>query len=257
MLRNLCFALIPFAAAAALLQQGKKGPDLHQQFAELAAKGDRAGIMELWKANPDSAAGTIDQDLEGFLAKIEKGGADAAEIQTMKDRAILGAKCADEAFGRTMLSDYASSFAGWNATQQKDFRQGQKLAGDARKQIKDKNYEAALKTAQDCVKITEELGDWWGLATATDAKAAALEQLGKKQEAAVAAQYARIIYHDMGMSGSEARATLQLARLLSELGSTTRARVAAESGAAAAKRAKNANVEKQFDELLQKLSQTK
>jgi tetratricopeptide (TPR) repeat protein len=224
-----------------------------KSFVDLAAKGDSAGIVALWKANPGEAIGTIDQDLEGFLAKIEKKSGDAKEIQAMKDRALLGAKCADEAFGRPIFGDYASAFAGWNENEQQAFRQGQKLAGDAGKAVKDKKWEEAVKYAEQCIQLTENLGDWWGLATGYTTLAGAYEGAGQYGDALAPCQMARILHHDMEMASSELRDTVQMARLLVKLNRETRARVTAESGVALAAKLKNAKAEAELKELLGKL----
>jgi tetratricopeptide (TPR) repeat protein len=237
-----------------LLASAQKGESpTRKSFVDLAAKGDAAGIVALWKAHPGEAIGTIDQDLEGFLAKVEKGGADPKEIQAMKDRALLGAKCADEALGRPIFSDYASSFAGWNENEQQAFRQGQKLAVDAGKAVKDKKWEEAVKYAEQCIQLTENLGDWWGLATGYTSLAAAYEGAGQDGDALAACQMARILHHDMELASPELRDTAQMARLLVKLKRETRARAAAESGLALAGKLKNAKAEAELKELLGKL----
>lgn len=232
-------------------QQGES--PTRKQFIELAAKGDAAGIVALWKAHPSEAIGTIDEDLEGFLAKVEKGGADPKEIQAMKDRALLGARCADEAFGRPIFSDYASSFAGWNEKEQKEFRQGQQLAGQSTKAARAKKWDEALKAAQDCVKITKSLGDWWGLATGYSAMANALEGAGQDLDALEACQMARILHHDMEMAVPRLRDDAQMARLLVKLDRGVRAKLVIESGLTLAAKLKNAKAEAELKELLAKL----
>jgi hypothetical protein len=246
-------AAISILAAAAISAGAapQRGDEVRKQFVDLAAKNDRAAIVALWKAHPSAALRVIDQDLEGGLAKIEKdGNADSKELKEMYDRALLGARAADEALGRPIFGEYASSYVGWNAKQQKDFREGQRVSSAARKALRDKSYEDAKKSAQQCIAITTPLGDWWGLASGYGTLADANEGLGLKEEALAARTMSRMLNHDMCFSREELRDTIALAKLLTDLERTVRAKMTIEQGLALAKELKDAKSEEALKGLM-------
>jgi hypothetical protein len=195
--------------------QGKEDETMKAYHAAFEKK-DHAALVEVWKKNGDAALGTIDSDLEGSLAMIEKDGdkADAAEIKMRRERAMFGAKAADEAFGTNIFSDYTSSFAGWTADEQKNFRGGQKAHGEGRQALQKKDFAAAMEAGKKCADLASNLGDWWGWAMGLGVMAEAAEQTGDLDAAAKYHALARRIYHDLHLSGSEVRNAVGQTRVL-------------------------------------------
>lgn len=226
--------LVPTLAvlAATALALAAPEEDVVARFAELAKQKDVAATVELWKRNPGAALGVIDEYLEGALATVEqavaeKKTADPNAIAQMHATAIFGALAADQAFGTAIFADYASSFAGFDAAQQKAFRRGQAAHGEARRALKAKQHEEALARATECRDLAQPLGDWWGTAMGLGAMGAAYAGLGKQVEAVSAHAQAAQIYHDLRLFENEYQETAALARLCAALGRAPRAKVAA------------------------------
>jgi hypothetical protein len=227
--------IVPSLLAAALatpLVFASQEVDVGARFAELAKAKDVAGTVDLWKAHPGEALGAIDSYLEGSLAKTEqstkdKKPVDPKELEEMHATAIFGALAADQAFGTTIFADYASSFAGFDAEQQKAFRRGQAAHGEARKALKAKKNDEALKRATECRDLAQPLGDWWGTAMGLSAMGASYTALGKQAEALNAHAQAAQIYHDLRLVGNEYQETAAVANLAAALGRKPRAKIAA------------------------------
>ncbi|MBI3818970.1 MAG: hypothetical protein HY286_09800 [Planctomycetes bacterium] len=244
-----------FLAAATAFGAGVafQGNELKSRFEELDGKGDKAGIVNLWKEHPHEALSVIDEYLEGALAKIEKGAAPAEEIAKMHERAVRGALLIDEALGRPIFSDYASSYAGFTPEQQKQFRNGQKASGAARQAMKKKDYKTAKDESQKCIDFARPLGDWWGAASGYAGLADAQEALGEKDAALDSAQMARLLHNNLGFASNEYHDLGVMARMLVELGRKDRATVVIDQGLALAKVAGDKTGGKAFEELKKKL----
>ncbi|MGE3163547.1 MAG: hypothetical protein AB7O52_01425 [Planctomycetota bacterium] len=190
-----------------------------ERFEALDAQGDRAGVVALWREHPDQALLVIDSYLEGSLSLREQSPTpDATQIRELHERALRGASAADEALGRKIFSDYAAAFVSWNAAERERFRAGQKAYGDAREALQAADYERALAFGQRCTELARPLGDWWGSAMGWSAIGAALEPLGRLDEAVAAHGAARMIYSDLGLVGAEYRSLRAQGRVLVELG---------------------------------------
>jgi hypothetical protein len=178
--------------------------EVRKQFIQFAAAKDHDGCLALWKANPALVLPTIDADLEGSLKVRETSKEpDLKKIEELHARALWGAEIAVEATGHPILFDYASSFVGWNESERKSFRAGQKAYKTAMDALAEKDVEAALGAAMECLKLTGPLGDWWGSAMGCSAIAAAQQELKNHEKALESAAFARIIYHDLGLAGDE------------------------------------------------------
>ena len=178
--------------------------DVRKQFVELAGKKDKDALVALWKANPGAVLPVIDADLEGSLKDMEKGeAADSAKVKEKQQRALFGAECAALATGHPILVDYASSFVGWNAEQKRQFRDGQKVYGASGEALAKGDKAAALAKGKECIERASALGDWWGTAMGYDAVGRAAQALGGIDDAITALTQARLINHDLGLSGEE------------------------------------------------------
>lgn len=227
--------------------------NLKERFEALDAKGDRAGIVALWKENPSRILSIIDSYLEGGLKILEGDAPDRKKVDAMYARAIRGALAADEATGRSIFSDYASSFAGWNAEQQKQFRAGQKAFGAHRTALREGKVAEALRLARECEKHARPLGDWWGTAMGLSGIGNCLERMGQPEQALTAHQDARLIYQNLGLR-SELGNLTAMARLLVELDRKPRARVTIEKALVLARRSRRgANTVKELEALLAKI----
>ncbi len=205
-----------------------RGAEVAQRYQQAAAEEDHAGLVELWKANPGLILVTIDADLEGSL-KLRESSPEPDEdaIAALHARALAGARAAAEATGHPILLDYASAFVGWDREQQRRFRAGQAAFGRARGAAKAGDQEAAAAAGLECAELAEPLGDWWGTAMGHSAHGQALLALGRFDEALVALSRARMIYHDLGLVGSEYGNARGVVTALRELGRTERCRAAA------------------------------
>ena len=230
MSRTALLACLTVAVAVPLAAQN----NLKSQFESLDDKGDHAGVVALWKTNPARVLGTIDSYLEGALKILESDDPDVSKIKGMHARALRGARAADEASGRSIFSDYTSSFVGWNAAQQKRFRAGQGAFSAHRKAMKGGKLDEALAQAEKCHDLALPLGDWWGTAMGLSGMGAALEQTGKLERALSAHSRARLLYQSLGLS-SELTNLTAMARILVKLERKPRARVTVDKAMAMAK----------------------
>ncbi len=228
-------ALAPILASFLPRQE----PELVQRYHDLAAKGDRAALAEAWRADPGSVLSTIDADLEGSLALVEKARADgkqpdAAAVEALRARARFGAEAADQAFGTALFTDYAVAFASWSEAEAARFRAGQAAFGRARAEAKAGNHEAALAAASECEELARPLGDWWGTAMGAGARGRSLLVLGRHAEAVAALSEAVLLYHDLRLLDAEDGSLRLLADALGEAGLRQRERRARERASALA-----------------------
>ncbi len=227
--------VLPFFLPSSLPGSQDTNP-VTERYHECAASSDRAGLVELWKGNPSSILYTIDADLEGALKLVEASEEpDAAAIAALHKRALFGASCAEEATGHPILVEYATSFVGWSREQQLAFRQGQAAYGAARGAMKKGEHEAAAKHGRECAELAEPLGDWWGTAMGFSAEGSARVAAGDHEAALVPLSRARLIYHDLGLIGSEYSCLRGLVSSLTALDRNPRAMHAAKQALALAK----------------------
>lgn len=249
---RIVLAVLTFAACEAprVLAQGDGEPTLEQRFEKLDDSRDHAGIVALWRRSPHQVLYVIDSYLEGSLKLCEESKSpDLKKIRAMHDRALRGAKAADEAFGRPIFSDYATAFIGWNDAQKKSFRQGQKAFGESRKALKKKDFLAALEAARRCRSLAEPLGDWWGTAMGLSSIGAAQEGLGKLEDALTARSASRMIYHDLGLAKAEYKNLLAMCSLLEKLKRYPRALRAIDHATALAKQLEDADGTEQLKQI--------
>ena len=227
------FALHGAPAAGAELREEPR-----EAFVRLHAAGDRAGVLELWRAHPAAILTSIDEDLEGSLALHERApdAPDAAAIAALHARALWGADAASEATGNPIFADYAGAFVGWDAAQKRDFRAGQAAYGRARKALKEGDHAAAARAGRECAELALPLGDWWGFAMGLAAAGDALALQGKHAEAVGPLAQARQVYRALRLEPAEYGAARSLARSLAELQRTPRALACARAAAAQAER---------------------
>jgi tetratricopeptide (TPR) repeat protein len=200
-----------------------RGTEVSQRYHALAAAGDGAGLAALWQGNPDLVLPVIDADLEGSLKLRESSETpDEQAIAALQARALFGARAAEQASGHPILVDYAASFVGWDAEQQRRFRAGQAAFGRARQAARAADHAAALAAATECRELAEPLGDWWGTAMGLGAEGQALAALGRHEEALVALARARLIHHDLGLDSSAYRNLLDMLDALQALGRAVR-----------------------------------
>ncbi len=230
------FAHLLLASALTLASPAlpaQDGPDLKTQFETLETAGDHDGLVGLWRDNGYQALYVIDSYLEGSLGMVEKAAeagteADSAAIQAMHARALSGARAADEAFGTIIFADYVTSFSGWSAEQQKQFREGQAAFGAARKAASEGNAADALDQARLCVAKAQPLGDWWGTAMGLGLEGSLLAQAGHHEEALVSLSRARLINQQLRLAGAEYGATRSMIESLLAIDKPARARAASE-----------------------------
>jgi len=223
-------ALAPAVAAA--VRQDREA-EVAASYKKLADAQDEAALAAVWREHPDLVLVTIDQDLEGSLSLREKSATpDEAAIAAMHARALFGARAAVAAGLHPILADYAASFAGWDADQQKQFRAGQQAFGKSRAAAKAGKHEDALAAANECAALAEPLGDAWGTAMGFSAAGQALAALGRHEEALVALGRARTLHHDLGLSGSEYGNLKEMVKAAQSLGRAARVAELARQGAA-------------------------
>lgn len=207
------------------------GQDARQRFEQFDEAKDHAAIVQLWKSHPGEALGVIDSYLEGSLALVERDkSADPAQVVALEARARRGALAADEAFGTAIFSDYAASFAGWDAKEQARFRQGQSTFREASRNLRGGDAKLALEQARASLELARPLGDWWGSAMALCAMAKAHASLGQHLEALDHAAQARLIDHDLRLFDAELADLTVMARAAIELRRGDRAEVCITDG---------------------------
>ncbi|RKY20646.1 MAG: hypothetical protein DRQ55_07015 [Planctomycetota bacterium] len=211
--------------------------DITEEYQRLFAVGDEAGMAQLWLANPGAILVTIDADLEAGLATWEQSPAnpDAEAVAALHDRALWAAEVASRATGHPIFADYASAFVGFTTDQKRDFRAGQQAFGKARAAAGARDLEAALAAARECRDLALPLGDWWGGAMGLAMEGQMLLQLDRAAEAITPLEQARLIYADLGLSGSEYGVLVALADALATLERWPRTRVAADHAVALAR----------------------
>lgn len=209
----------------------QRGPSIKQRFEELDGAGKHDEIVALWKENPFRVLSTIDSYLEGALKIHEEadGKPDAEKVRAMHERALRGARAADVAFGRSIFTDYTSSFIGWNDEEKKRFRAGQKAFGASRKAEKAKDWAKVLEEGRRCLELAQPLGDWWGTAMGLNQIAKAHENLGQHDDSLRAHGTARLIHHNLGLAGSEYGNLVAMSRILEQLERYSRAESAIEN----------------------------
>jgi hypothetical protein len=223
--------MLHLALALAFLSPAAPGPQddaVRTDFVALFEGREKDGLLELWRANPASILTTIDADLEGALAEWERkpDAPDAAAIAQLHERALWGAQAATEATGNPIFADYAASFVGWDADQKRAFRAGQKAFGAARRALAGGDAKLALEAARECIGRAGPLGDWWGLAMGLQVEGEALARQGEHALATLSLARARLVNHDLGLTGAEYACSVGLARVLVANGPPERARAA-------------------------------
>jgi len=233
-MKPLLLAALALAVSPATSAQAE-GPSLKERFETLDEAGDHAGVVALWKEHPYEVLYVIDSYLEGSLQIVEtEESPDPAVLRSMHERALRGARAADEAFDRGIFTDYAASFVGWNAAEQKNFRAGQAAFGAARQAMGAGDHEAAAAHGAECAALAEPLGDWWGLGMGLSAQGGSLAEAGNAAEALPLLARARHIHHQLGLVGSEYGNLRSMIELCAELGKTDRALVTLDAALALA-----------------------
>ncbi len=179
--------------------------DVTAAYQRLHAAEDADGLAELWAANPERILVTIDADLEGSLAawEADPDAPDAEAIAGLQARALWGARIASEVTGRPIFRDYASAFIGWNQEQKRDFRAGQAAYGAARQAFGRQDVATAAAKGRECRGLALPLGDWWGAAMGYSIEGQALVAGGETADGLAALGQARLIYQQLGLTGSE------------------------------------------------------
>ena len=205
--------------------------DLPQRFEALDDAGDLPGLEALWRAHEGEVLYTIDAYLErGLRLWEEDAETNGAEIERLGARALRGALAADRAFGRTIFSDYASSFLSWGPNEKTSFRHGQEMYDRARNALGAGQLDAARNYARHAVETAELLGDWWGQAMGLLALGTVEERRGESRAALTAHRKARLLHQQLGLRLSELRSLHAMARLGMALGQLPSARISLERG---------------------------
>jgi hypothetical protein len=224
-------------AVAAQSSSGAEGPSAAERYEALSAADDHAGLVALWSELPESAVPVIDRDLEGSLALWEEAGeARQDEIDAMLDRALRGASAATEATGRRRILDYVTSFAGWDDDEKRAFRAGQQACREGRQALGDGDAETALTHGTRCRELAEPLGDWWGTAMGLALEGRAHAARDEDRAAATALARGRLLYRELGLTGSSLGLEADLVPILLRLGHRPRAEALVRDGLATAER---------------------
>ncbi len=161
--------------------------------------GDEGMVVATFKRYPGQTLPFIDSYLEGGLAMIEKAekaeagkqaGDAHPDAQQSFRMGIRFAKLADTAFGGTDFSEYANAFASWSPSEQKSFREGQRLFKEGMRLAKDEPAKA-IDTLDRSLRLAETLNDTWGQIMAQGALAELYLAAGGEEQAAKAEQSAR------------------------------------------------------------------
>jgi hypothetical protein len=210
--------------------------DVTEDYHRFFEARDADGLAAVWIANPGAILVTIDADLEASLSLWEANPSqpDAEAVTALHDRAVWGAEVASRATGRSIFADYASAFVGWTTEQKVAFRGGQQAFGRARGALGERDLDAALEAARECRDLALPLGDWWGAAMGLSMEGQVLLALDRSEEAVVPLEQGRLIYANLGLTGSEYGVLRAMVDVLANLERWPRARVAADHAAAMA-----------------------
>ena len=169
-------SLLALTAAVSTFGDDPVGSDAvaRERLQEMLSAGDDGLIVATFKRHPNATLPFIDSYLEGGLAMMEKGSANPTEaarnaLQSFR-MGVRFAKLADQAFGATDFSDYATAFASWSPSEQKAFREGQKLFREGMKLAKS-DAAKAIEALERSLRLAEGLHDTWGQAMAQGALA--------------------------------------------------------------------------------------
>ena len=247
-----------FVPVGLLAQDAPGSPNTlstEDRYITLSGAGDRRGLVNLWREDPEAVVPVIDKDLEGSLALWEEEGeAKRAEIDALIARATAAASAAVEATGRRRVLDYVTSFAGWTAEQKGSFRSGQRACRAGTEALREGNSDVALAKGGECRALAEPLGDWWGTAMGLRLEGSALLERKEGERAATAFSRARLIFRELGLTSSALRIEADLAEILLELGRRPRAEAIIRDGKSSATRLKLPELERRFQELEELLS---
>lgn len=195
--RALAAAVLSLSVAlVALAEDGSGDAMAKTRLQTMLLAGDEGMVVATFKRYPGQTLPFIDSYLEGGLALIEKAEAgkqagDAhPDAQQSFRMGIRFAKLADTAFGGTDFSDYANAFASWSPSEQKSFREGQRLFKEGMKLAKDEPAKA-IDTLGRSLRLAESLNDTWGQIMAQGALAELFLAAGGEEQAAKAEQSAR------------------------------------------------------------------
>ncbi|MBL9150444.1 MAG: hypothetical protein JNM94_17295 [Phycisphaerae bacterium] len=169
-------------------------------------------VVATFKRYPGRTLPFIDSFLEGGLAMIEKDPAKEADAMQSFRTGVKFAKLADEAFGGTAFTDYATSFASWSPSERVSFREGQRLFREGMKTMKD-DPKAAIASFEQSLRLADSLGDTWGRAMAWGGLAQAHAKIGgdNRALAADAATTAAELYGQVRLTDDAAQALITLA----------------------------------------------
>lgn len=163
------------------------------RLTRLLDAGDTELVVATFRRHPGQTLPFIDSYLEGGLAMLEKEGVAREGAMLASFRVgVRFAKLADQAFGGENFTHYASAFASWSASEQKSFREGQKLFKQGMQAAKT-DPKGALETMYRSLALATALGDLWGQAMAQQGVAEIALASGAaelREEASVAAQAA-------------------------------------------------------------------
>lgn len=163
------------------------------RLSKLLDAGDDELVIATFRRHPGQTLPFIDSYLEGGLALLEKEGPTKADAMLASFRVgVRFAKLADQAFGGDTFTHYASAFASWSPSEQKSFREGQRLFKQGMQTAKS-DPKGALETMYRSLALATALGDLWGQAMAQQGVAEIALATGGpelREEASTAAQAA-------------------------------------------------------------------
>ncbi len=176
-------ALVMLAAGAMGADDAARDAMDRARLEKMLADGDTGMVRMTFSRYPSRTLPFIDRYLEGGLAMIEKG--EPAEQALASFRTgIKFAAIADEAFHETVFTDYANAFASWSPSEQKKFREGQRLFKEAMG-VKDDPAKAITMLRQS-LNLAASLGDAWGQAMAYSALGSMMSQASMGDDAQLA-----------------------------------------------------------------------
>jgi hypothetical protein len=213
-LRALVLVVAASASIAFALPQGAGEDDVFVKDRLIAfVNGDNGAlVVATFRRYPGRSLPFIDSFLEGGLAMIEKDPAKEADAMQSFRMGVKFAKLADEAFGGTAFSEYATSFASWSPSERTAFREGQRLFREGMKTMKD-DPKAAIPLFEKSLRLADSLGDTWGRAMAWGGLAQAHAKIGgdNRALAADAAATAAELYGQVRLTDDAAQALITLA----------------------------------------------
>jgi len=174
--------------------------------------GEEPMIIATFRRHPAKVLVFLDGYLEGGLNMIEQDER-APEARQSLRRGVAFAKLAQQAFNDDIFLRYAAAFASWSPTEQKRFREGQRLYREAREYENNGQYAQAMEAYRTSQHLAESLNDYWGMAMTLAGRTRAAKAIDQNDRAIEFGREALTLYRRLRLESSEIELLLLVGQL--------------------------------------------